>query len=204
MHRLVCFIGTGLLALSLIGCGAPRPIKFYMVQLPAAPTASTGTHSIDILVGSITGPSLLRSQPIVYRTGANQIGIYQYHRWMDPPVEIVQRKLIRMLQCSGEYRSVGSLGSNTVGEFVVRGRLDEFAEVDSATGIAGQVTMEFELYNRNTGKILWSQFYSQAEPVQGKEVPDVVSALDRNLERGLKGIVAGLIQYFATKDTIKN
>jgi ABC-type uncharacterized transport system auxiliary subunit len=35
------------------------------------------------------------------------------------------------------------------------------------------------------------------EPAQGKEVSQVVQALDRNLDRGLKEIVAGLSQYFA-------
>jgi ABC-type uncharacterized transport system auxiliary subunit len=196
MHRIIHLVRIALLALSLVGCGAPRPIKYYSVQIPAAPTAPAGTYPIDLLVGIINGPSLLRTAPIVYRTGTNQIGTYQYHRWVDPPVEIVQRKLVRMLQCSGDYQSVSGLGNGSAGELVVRGRLDEFAEVDSATSIAGQVTMEFELYNRHTGKILWSHFYSQVEPVQGKEVPDVVSALDRNLERGLKEVVAGLSQYF--------
>ena len=196
MHRIIHLVWIAPLALSLIGCGTPRPIRYYSVQIPTAPTPSTSTYPIDILVGPISGPSLLHAAQIVYRTGTNQIGTYEYHRWEDPPVEIVQRKLIRMLQCSGEYQSVSRLGNSSAGEFVVRGRLDEFAEVDGAS-LTGLVTMEFELYNRNTGKILWSHFYSQTEPIQGKEVPDVVSALDRNLERGLKEVVAGLSQYFA-------
>jgi ABC-type uncharacterized transport system auxiliary subunit len=162
------------------------------------PTPATSTYPIDVLVGRITGPSLLRAAQIVYRTGTNQIGTYQYHRWEDPPVEIVQTKLIRMLQSSGDYQSVSGLGAGSAGEFVVRGRLHEFAEVDGAS-ITGLVTMEFELYNRKTGKILWSHFYSQVEPVQGKEVPDVVGALDRNLDRGLKEVVAGVSKYFAAK-----
>ncbi len=204
MNRILHVVWIALLALNLAGCGTPRPIKFYTVQLPAAPTAPASTYPIDLLVGFITGPSLLRAQPLVYRADTNQIGIYQYHRWVDPPVDLVQRKLIRMLQCSGDYQSVGGLGNNSSGELVVRGRLDEFTEVDSATGIAGQVVMEFELYNRNTGKILWLHFYSQLEPVQGKEVPGVVGALDRNLERGLKEVVAGLNRYFAANMTKKN
>jgi ABC-type uncharacterized transport system auxiliary subunit len=199
MHRNIHLVWIALLALILVGCGAPRPIKYYAVQIPTAPTASTGNQSTAILVGNITGPSLLRAAPIVYRTGTNQLGTYQYHRWVDPPVEIVKRKLIRVLQSSGEYQSVSELGNGSAGELVVRGRLDEFEEVDGATSITGLVTMEFELYNRTTGKILWSHYYSQVEPVQGKEVPDVVSALDRNLERGLKEVVAGLSRHFAAK-----
>jgi ABC-type uncharacterized transport system auxiliary subunit len=79
---------------------------------------------------------------------------------------------------------------------VVRGRLDRFEEVDTES-INGFVSMEFELYNRKTARVLWSHSYSQMEPAQGKEVSQVVQALDRNLDRGLKEIVAGLSQYFA-------
>jgi cholesterol transport system auxiliary component len=198
MHRTIHLVWIALLASILGGCGAPRPIRYYSVQIPTAPDGSASTYPIDILVGNISGPSLLRASQIVYRTGTNQIGTYQYHRWQDPPVEIVQAKLIRMLQSSGDYQSVSELGNTTIGEYVIRGRLEEFAEVDG-TSINGLVTMRFELMNRGTGKILWSHFYSQVEPVQGKEVPDVVSALDRNLDRGLKEVVAGLKQYFASK-----
>ncbi len=197
MRRRTYLFSIALFALGLAGCGAPRPIKYYSVQFPGAPTPSTSTYPIDIVVGPIAGPSLLHATQIVYRVGTNQIGTYQYHRWQDPPTDIVQAKLIRMLKNSGEYQSVSGMGTTSPSEFVVRGRLDEFAEVDGQS-ITGLVTMEFELFNRNTGKILWSHFYSQAEPVQGKEVSDIVSALDRNLERGLKEVVAGLSKYMAT------
>jgi hypothetical protein len=37
----------------------------------------------------------------------------------------------------------------------------------------------------------------QSEPVQGKEISAVVTALDLNLDRGLKEVAAGLNQYFS-------
>ncbi len=85
---------------------------------------------------------------------------------------------------------------------MVRGRLYEFTEVDG-DGINGLVSMEFELYNRKTAKILWTHFYSQTEPVEGKEVPAVVQALDRNLDRGLKEVVSGMSQYFSQNPPAK-
>ena len=38
--------------------------------------------------------------------------------------------------------------------------------------------MEFELYDRKSGKVVWTHFYSQSEPVQGKEISAVVTAFD--------------------------
>jgi ABC-type uncharacterized transport system auxiliary subunit len=117
-------------------------------------------------------------------------------------VDMVQEKLIRLLRTTGEYQSING-GSMSGGELVVRGRLYDFAEVDGES-ITGLVSMEFELYNRKTATIVWSHFYSQTEPVETKQVPAVVQALDRNLDRGLKEVVAGLGRYFAANPPVRS
>jgi ABC-type uncharacterized transport system auxiliary subunit len=170
---------------------------YYQLQIPAAPAPANYRHPIDVAVGRITGSELLEASPIIYKTKQNQIGTYQYHRWSETPVLMVQEKLIRMLRTSGEYQSVSGMGNPAGGEFVVRGRLYDFTEIDG-DGISGLVSLEVELFNRRTAKILWTHFYTGTEPVAGKEVPAVAQALDRNLDRGLKEVMAGLSGYFAT------
>jgi len=176
-------------------CGS-RPIQYYGLQIPAAPAATAHRFPIDLAVGRITGTDLLEASPIVYKTSRNQIGIYQFHRWSEPPVSMIQAKLVRLLRTSGDYQSINGSGTTSGSEFIVRGRLYELEEVDG-DAITGMVSMEYELYNRKTGRIVWTHFYSQSEPVSGKEVPAVVQALDRNLDRGLNEVVAGLGKYFA-------
>jgi ABC-type uncharacterized transport system auxiliary subunit len=148
------------------------------------------------VVGSISGQEIFHDTPIAYRIGTNEIGTYQYSRWAEPPVDMLKSKLIRMLITSGDYESVAALSSASDGQFVVRGRLYSFEEVDGGS-IKGQVSMEFELCDRKSGKVLWSHFYSASEPVDGKKISAVVTALDLNLERGLKEVAAGLKQYFS-------
>jgi ABC-type uncharacterized transport system auxiliary subunit len=197
MHRTWYFALISLLTLSLSGCGAGRPIKYYTVQLPSAPAYSTNAYPVSLLVGSIGGSEIFHDTPIAYRIGTNEIGTYQYSRWAEPPVELLKNKLIRVLSASGDYQSVSGLGSASEGQFVVRGRLYDFEEVDSGS-ITGLVSMEFELYDRKSGKIVWSHFYSRSEPAQGKKISAVVAALDLGLDRGLKEVAAGLNQYFST------
>jgi ABC-type uncharacterized transport system auxiliary subunit len=151
---------------------------------------------VSLLVASIAGPAIFQDTPIAYRVGANEIGTYQYSRWAEPPVDLLKGELIRVLRATGDYQSVASLGSTSGGQFVIRGRLFDFEEVDTGT-ISGLVSMEFELYDRKSGKVVWSHSYSHSEPVQGKEISAVVTALDLNLERGLKEVAAGLNQYFS-------
>jgi ABC-type uncharacterized transport system auxiliary subunit len=196
MHRLTSIILILLLALILSGCGASRPIKYYSVPLPAAPTLSTNTYSVSLLVASIGGPDMYKDTPIAYRVGANEIGVYHYSRWEEPPVEILKSKLILLLRSSGHYQSVSGLGSTPEGQYVIRGRLYDFEEVDGE-GIAGLVSMEFELCERKSGKIVWTHFYSQKEQVDGKAISAVVTAINLDLDRGLSEVAAGLDQYFA-------
>jgi ABC-type uncharacterized transport system auxiliary subunit len=196
MKRETASILLSLIALLFCGCSSQKPIRYYSIQTSTAPPISNSQQSVSLVVGSLTGPDIFRASAIAYRVGANEIGTYQYSRWVEPPVQMVQSSLIRMLKASGNYQSVASLGSTSEGQFVVRGRLYDFEEVDGAT-ISGLVSMEFELYDRKSGKIVWSHFYSQSEPVEGKEISAIVSALDANLNRGLKEVAVGLNQYFS-------
>jgi ABC-type uncharacterized transport system auxiliary subunit len=194
-------ISTSLAVWGLAGCGSPKPIKYYAVQIPAVPAPSSHTYPVDLIVGRLIGSDLLASAPIVYKAGTHEVGTYSYHRWTEAPTEMVQEKLVRLLLKSGQFRSVTGSESKTGGTIkgdglVLRGRLYDFAEVD-AEAITGLVTMEFELYSRASSKVLWTHFYSQTEPVSAKAVPAVVLALDHNLDRGLKQVVEELSKYLA-------
>ena len=195
MQRVKRVVPIVVALLGVSACGSPKPIKYYAVQVPAAPSPTSYKYPIHLQVGRITGPDLLEAEPIVYKTGKNEIGTYAYHRWTEAPVQLAQTRLMRLLRASGECQSV-STAATGAGELVIRGNMYEFTEVDGDS-IVGLVTMEFELWNRRTGNVLWTHFYSQTEPVASKEVPAVVQALDHNLDRGLKEVVTALGQYFA-------
>jgi ABC-type uncharacterized transport system auxiliary subunit len=192
---------TGLVLISLVtfglgGCGTGPSTRYYTLRVPATPEPRPDAHGPALLVGRINGPGILQDGPIAYRVGTHGIGTYAHHRWEEPPVDMLKMSLIRQLRDSGEYSSVNSLMSDSTGRFVVRGSLYDFEEVDSAN-IAALVSMEFDLLDRKTGDVLWSHFYSQSEPVEGKKVSEVVATLNRNLDRGLKEVTVGLGGYFS-------
>jgi ABC-type uncharacterized transport system auxiliary subunit len=201
--RRLHFVLVSLVTVALTGCGSGRPIHYFTLQLPPAPQPSSDVGSVTILVARIEGPEILQDNPIVYRSGTNEIGVYQYHQWVEPPVRMIRDRLIRELRASGEYRSVAEVGSSAQGDFVLRGRLDDFEEVDT-NGIAALVTMVFELFDSRAHNIVWTHYYSHSEPVQGKEISDVVAALDHNLEQGLAEVAASLDSYFSARPARKH
>jgi len=197
MRRMIGCTAALLAAAGLSACGSGRPVRYYTVEMPPAPQPTTSVYPITLLIGRIGAPEILQDEPIAYRSGPNEIGIYDYHHWIEPPVRMVRIALFRQLRASGKYQSVDELGSSARGEFVLQGRLYDFEEVDTS-GIAALVTMEFELLDRKDGEVVWTHFYSRSDPVQSKEIPEVVAALNRNLDQGLSEVTSGLDAYFSS------
>jgi ABC-type uncharacterized transport system auxiliary subunit len=180
------------------GCGAARPSKYYQLTVPAEMTAAANANPIPVTLqlGLLTGSHLYREDHIVYSSAGQSMGTYEYHRWTEPPTEMIQDVLFRQLRASGRYRSVNMLRSNARGDFVLRGRLYDFKEVEANPAVA-RVALEYELRDAKTGMTVWSQFYSHDEPVGGKDVSSVVAALDRNVQGIIGQVRGGLDQYFA-------
>lgn len=189
---------AGILA---VGCGASRPVKYYVLDPsgsrdPAAAVLST-QFPITLLVARMGSSHLYRDDRLVYGSGPVQLGTYEYERWSEPPVEMVQDALIAALRTTGQYRSVSAIASNVRGEYILRGRLNSLDEVDKPE-IAARFSIDFELFDPRTGVTVWESSYSHDEPVTGKTVPDVVEALDRNVHAGVQQLTAGLSQYFVS------
>jgi ABC-type uncharacterized transport system auxiliary subunit len=182
----------------LAGCGAARPNKFY--QITAPPDTGQGSHPalfpVTLLIGPIKASHLYREDQIVYTSEAQAMGTYQYHRWAQPPTEMIRDVLSRELRLSGRYRNVYSLSSNVRGDYLLGGQLYDFREIE-ADPVVVRVTLEFELRDTRTGTTVWTRYFSHDEPVNGKDISGVVAAMDRDVQGGLRELVNGLDQYFS-------
>lgn len=197
MRRIQLAALVVLIAELLAGCGASRPVKYYVLDPGPAP-ASTPSAPIPItlLVAHVTASHLYRDDRLVYGSGAVQLGTYEYERWAEVPAQMMQDMVIASLRNTGNYRSVSRISSNFRGDYFVRGRLDALDEVQAPV-LAARFSFELELFDPKTGVTIWSDSYTHDEPVTGKKVSDVVEALDRNVHTGLTQLTTNLGQYFA-------
>lgn len=191
-----CLSLIAVAAILVNACGSGHPIQYYTLELPPPPQPSTSACPVALLIGRIDAPEILQEDPIVYRSGRNAIGTYQYHQWAEPPVEMVRDRLIRQLRASGKYQSVDELGSVARGDYVLHGKLYDFEEVDTGS-ITALASMSFELFDRRTGRTVWTHYYSRSTPVEGKDIPDVVSALNNDLAQALTEVASSLDAYFS-------
>jgi len=195
----ISVIALALLVGFLAGCGAARPSKYYQLTIPpsAASVEKADAAPVTLLLGGVMTSHLYREDRIVYGNGKEQLGTYEFERWAEPPAEMIQEVLLRQLRASGRYRAVHYRRSNMKGDFAIRGRLYDFKEV-SGSQLSGRVTLELEMRDLNTGGTVWTHYYTYDEPASGKDVPAIVAALDRNVQRAVIEVLASLDQYFAS------
>ena len=190
---IVMIVGSFLLA----ACGAPRAVKYYVIDLPPAPVPTGAAQfPVTVLVGRITASHLYHDDRIVYGSGPVQLGTYDYERWAEAPADMVQDLLVSTLRSSGQYATVARVASSVRGDYVLRGQLNQMYGVDQPALVA-RFSLQLQLYDQQGRAVVWSQSYSHDEPVEGKTVANIVEAMDRNVKAGLQQLTAGLAQYFA-------
>lgn len=198
MRRTLSTALTALLGVLLASCGASRPVKFYALESPAPPPAVSQTFPVKIIVGRISASHLYNDDRIVYQTGPVELGAYEFQRWAGPPAEMIENMLVDTLRDSKQYAAVERLTSRTRGDFILRGHLSALKEVDSPA-IVARFELELELFQPKTGMTVWHKTYVHDEPVSRKAVPDIVEALQRNVQAGILFLTDDLARNFPSQ-----
>ena len=153
---------------------------------------------VVLLVGDIATPAALQDGRIRYRSASNETGGYEYHRWEERPGTMVRNSLVRALRASGRYQHVLDATSAAPGDYLLRGKLNEFGEVDGPS-IQTRVSLQVELVDRKTNRTVWDHVVEREEPVSGKDVPNVVQSLDRNLQHVVSDTASEIDRFLATR-----
>jgi ABC-type uncharacterized transport system auxiliary subunit len=183
----------------LAGCVSARAPRYYELTAPPV-TAQAGAQqfSVTILVGRLSAPRLLRDDRVVYGMSDVELGVDEYHRWTEPPTEMIEQLLVERLRLSGQYKAVQKISSTARGDFLLRGHLSSMNEIDGPHGIVARFDVQLELFDQKAGTVVWTESYSHDEPVEKKTVSAVVEALQKNVNVGVEQLTTGLAQYFAS------
>jgi cholesterol transport system auxiliary component len=195
MTRLATLVAA-ILCLTSAACVGGRPIHYYTIDHPAASAAAPRPDGLVLLVARITAPEVLQDSRIRYRSGGNEVGAYEYHRWTERPGLIVQELLLRTLRASGKYRQVQEASTAAAGDYLVRGKLYEFSEIDEP-GIHTRVSLRIELVDRKTAMVVWDRDYVRDEPVDGKSMKYVVVSLEQNLKHVIGDAASGVEAFLS-------
>ena len=184
-------------------CVGGRPIHYYTINGPAGnrdagPAADSKPDGPVLLVGRITTPEALEDGRIRYRAGSNEVGAYEYHRWSERPAVMVQDLLLQTLRAGGHFRQVQESSTAAGGDYLLRGRLYEFAEIDDP-GIQTRVSLRLELLDRKTGLLVWDRHFNRDEPVNGRTIKEVVLSLEHNLQQVVSEAASGVESFISNR-----
>ena len=200
--RGIAICAIAVLGLTGAGCVDNRQIHYYTIQMPdapATPAASIGSPAGPALtVGNISTPVELEDGRLRYRVGANEVGAYQFQRWVESPGSMISESLVRALRTSGKYRSVTESSSAAAGDYQLRGKLFEFDEIDGEA-IQTRISLRVDLVDLKTRQVVWEDLVRREEPVRGKDIPDVVASFQRNLQAVVKETAEGAGNFLAAK-----
>ena len=168
----------------LTGCGGRlRYPTYYTLNLPAPPDPpSPESVRTSMAVREFQSPGYLRQGPIVYRTTPEEIGFYEYHRWAADPRTLVTGAVIDRLRASGQYSTVSMYNGRADHDFMFSGKLEKLDEVDYEAGVKVEVAMSAQITRVATGVTVWSNAVSEVGTVSQKNVPGVVSQMNRTME----------------------
>jgi ABC-type uncharacterized transport system auxiliary subunit len=199
--RPIALSGVCLLFFCLVlsGCAPTRRIQYYAINLPPVGAAVVNPSGATLVVGRIELAPALQDGRIRYRSGKTEVGGYENHRWSESPGIAVRDGLIRLLRASGKYQSVSHAGASAGGDYLVRGMLHEFSEIDDPA-MHTLVSLSLEIYDRKRSRIVWQREFTREEPVSGHKVSDVTDSLDLGTQALLSEAVAGINSGLTDKD----
>ncbi|MBV9340983.1 MAG: membrane integrity-associated transporter subunit PqiC [Acidobacteria bacterium] len=176
---------------ALVGCGRVRYPVYYTLNLPAPPDPPAPERvRTSIAVREFQSPNYLRQGPIVYRTTAEEIGFYEYHRWAAEPRTLVTSAVIDHLRASAQYSMVSTYDGRPDNDYILSGKLEKLEEVDYTGGVKVEVALSAQISKVNTGATVWSNAVSEIGPVPKRTVPGVVSELNRTLEIAINKLLS--------------
>ena len=204
MKRTLTTIVFSLAALVILAsCGGKvRYPNYYTLNLPAPPDppAAENAHAA-VAIREFRAPTYLKQGAIVYKPSPEQISFYAYHRWAINPCEFVTNSVIERLRASGDFARVKPYDGRPAIEYVLSGRLEKLEEIDYEGGIKVEVAISARMIKLATGATVWSKTVSEVGEVNKRDVPAVVSEMNRTMERAINKLLSPMPSDVGTGPT---
>lgn len=183
------------LAMTLLGasCGSV-PKTYYYTLLPPAPPASGDAKTTWTLgVEHFRAAEMLRDDRIVYYPEATEMNYYEHHRWGSNPATMLSELALEYLARTGIFAQVRMLPYREPLDYVLRGHVSNFEELDYGGVSKVRVGLELTLVRSRDHKVVWSELRQVENPIQEKGMAGVVKGLNASSQQLLSDELPGLV-----------
>ena len=181
-------------SIAFVGCaGKIRYPSYYTLHVPPPPDppARPDVHA-SLAVREFRSPGYLRQGPLLYRASAEQIGLYDYHRWATDPRQFVTVAIADRLRASGNFADVTVYDGRSHADYIITGRLENLEEVDYEGGVRVEVALSAQMTDIRTGTTVWANSASDTENVAQRNVPAVVSEMSHAMDRAIEKLLSSI------------
>jgi cholesterol transport system auxiliary component len=184
----------------MTGCSSPPVPDEAYYRLPTArEVARRETPAIrtPIVVDTFLADGVHGEQAILYQLGPEaSIKAYHYQQWDDPPVRMLQRRLIRRLRDEGVATTVADRLPSGVDSLRIIGLIERFERVETGDDQwEAHVRIEMRVDSDDPGRLpRVLKSYSAVEPAESQTMQATVRAFARAVDRVFDEFVADLVQ----------
>ena len=189
--RLLSFVAIAVLA----GCAAaPVPeVAYYKMPDPRIEAREAPAFAMPVVVDTLLADGLHGEQSILYASKpGGSVRAYHYQRWNDPPVRLLQRRLIRMLRDGNVSPVVADRLSTSVAAVRVSGVVDRFERVRREDGWYAEVRVELRADVGTDALPAVLRSYEAAVPADSESIQSTVRAFAAATDQVLGAFVEDL------------
>ena len=187
MKPLLCLLVVLMLSGCAAGPGIPDTVYFRLP--PRATSTPVRTEPLllrPIVVETLLADGLHSDQALIYSLDPDgaRLKAYHYQLWVDPPVRMLQRRLIGALRDARVSGIVADSLPNQVEALRIEGRLERFERIRTAENewkVVAMLSLRVDLRDGKPPLLL--REYVQEETAAGPSVRDSVVAMGAAMDR---------------------
>ncbi len=197
----ICRAGLVMIVSSLSACSIlPKPETLTVYQLPATPlsmqTDAATPHDLpwSLRIATPYSSQVIDSQRVLVVPQGSQVSAYGGVRWSDPAPILVRNRLVSAFRTNGRLSSVSVDNSSVDTDFELGGDLVAFQTVYEDGVPVVRIHYDASLTRPLANRTVATRRFKVAEPVQGKDAPEVVEAFGRAADRLAASMVEWTLQ----------
>lgn len=178
------------LALFISGCVSARPpvaVEKYTFAYPTPTATVRDIAQVSIKVQRFTAAQAFNTTSMVYSPAPNRMDVYNYHRWMTNPSDMVTDYFLRDLHASGAFGAIFSWRDAVEARFEINGDVTEFLETDGADGPVATLGMTLTMFDTSENelprRLVFQKRYRAESPMKEKNPQNLADAISRAMER---------------------
>jgi hypothetical protein len=103
---------------------------------------------------------------------------------------LVTNSVVDHLRAGGQFSMVSVYDGRPNNDYVFSGSLEKLEEVDYQAGVKIEIAISAQITRVATGATVWSNTVSETRPVSQRNVPGVVSQMNRTMELAVNKLLS--------------